>query len=331
MILAGDIGGTNARLALFSDDGRKVVAQATVPTSAHQNLASAISSFLAGKKPKLTASTFGVAGPIVNQRCKMPNLDWVIDGRQLAKILHLPRVALINDLVALGYGALGVPKKKLVLLNGSKAPKITGATVAVIAAGTGLGEAVLVWDGEHVPCATEGGHVDFAPRNRLEMELLEFLIKRIRGRVSYERVLSGPGIGNLYDFFQRRKNVTESAANTAMIERAADRNAAISALGASRKSNAAAKAIDLFASLYGAEAGNLALKSFATGGVFVAGKIAGHLAKTLKKSAFMSSFLDKGRMTALLENVPVAIVLDSDIGLAGSARHAASLRDKTVR
>jgi glucokinase len=163
------------------------------------------------------------------------------------------------------------------------------------------------------------------------MELLEFLIKRIRGRVSYERVLSGPGIGNLYDFFQRRKNVTESAANTAMIERAADRNAAISALGASRKSNAAAKAIDLFASLYGAEAGNLALKSFATGGVFVAGKIAGHLAKTLKKSAFMSSFLDKGRMTALLENVPVAIVLDSDIGLAGSARHAASLRDKTVR
>lgn len=328
MILAGDIGGTNARLALFSDDGKRRVSQATLPTSAHKNLASAISSFFAGKKPKLTASTFGVAGPIVSQRCKMPNLDWVIDGPALAKLLVLPRVTLINDLVALGYGALGVPTAKLVLLNGRTAPKTEGATVAVIAAGTGLGEAMLVWDGEHVPCATEGGHVDFAPRNRLEMELLEFLITRVGGRVSYERVLSGPGIGNVYDFFRQRKNVAESAPNTKRIKEATDRNAAISELGASRKSNAAAKTIDLFASLYGAEAGNLALKSFAMGGVFVAGKIAGHLANTLKKSDFMRSFMDKGRMSGLLKKVPVAVVLDSDIGLAGSARHAASLRDK---
>lgn len=329
MILAGDIGGTNARLALFDDDGKKVIAEATVPTSAHKNLESAISVFFAGKKPKLTASTFGVAGPIVGQRCQMPNLDWVIDGRRLAKILDLPRVTLINDLLALAYGALGVPKNKLVVLTGGGPPKTQGATVAVIAAGTGLGEAMLVWDGTHVPCATEGGHCDFAPRNKLEIELLEFLVKRVGGRVSYERILSGPGIGNLYDFFRQRKRIAESAANTKKIESAEDRNATISALGASRKSLAAAQAVQLFASLYGAEAGNLALKSFATGGVFVAGKIAGYLAPTLKKSAFMKSFVDKGRMTPLLKNVPVAIVLDSDIGLAGSARHAASLRDKT--
>ncbi|MEO6420780.1 MAG: glucokinase [Polyangiaceae bacterium] len=329
MILAGDIGGTNARLALYDDGGKKVIALATVPTHAHKNLESAISVFFGKKKPTLTASTFAVAGPIVHQRCKMSNLDWVIDGRRLAKTLDLPRVTLINDLVALAYGALGVPRRKLVPLSKGSPPKTSGATVAVIAAGTGLGEAVLVWDGRHVPCASEGGHTDFAPRNKLEIELLEFLVKRVGGRVSYERILSGPGIGNLYDFFRQKKRVAESAANTNEIESAADRNATISGLGASGKSHAAVQAVELFCSLYGAEAGNLALKSFATGGVFVAGKIAGHLAPTLKKGHFMRSFLDKGRMSTVLAKVPVAIVLDSDIGLAGSARHAASVRDKT--
>ena len=323
MILAGDIGGTHARFALFSPDGKRVRDDA-LKSADFPSLEAAIRAFLGKRAPKITAASLGVAGPVENNRCTATNLPWIVDGRSLSKKLGIARVSLLNDLVALSLGAIGVPKKKLRLLSGGAPPKKSGANIAVIAAGTGLGEAALVWDSARdafLPLGTEGGHADFAPRNDLEIDLLQFLRKRF-GRVSYERILSGPGIGNLYDFFREDQEITEDRALQALLRGAPDRNAAITELGLSGRSECATRAVELFASLYGAEAGNLALKTLAVGGVFVAGTIAAHMTKVLSSGVFMRAFLDKGRFSALLAKVPVAVVLDSKIGVAGSAYHA---------
>ena len=204
------------------------------------------------------------------------------------------------------------------------APKKKGANIAVIAAGTGLGEAMLVWDPDgnrFVPNATEGGHADFAPADDLECELLAFLRSRF-GHVSWERIVSGMGLGNLYDFFRMGKNVSETSENAQAVGAAADRNAAIGELGLAGKSEAAAQAVNLFARIYGAEAGNLALKSLAVGGVYVCGNIAAKMLPVLEKGTFRAAFDAKGRFEAMMERIPVAVVLDSDIGLAGAKRVA---------
>ena len=323
MILAGDIGGTHARFALFKPDGTRVRHEA-LPSAAYTSAEAALRAFLGKKPPKITAASIGVAGPVEGNRCAATNLPWIIDGRALSKKLGIPRVRLLNDLVALSFGAIGAPRKKLRLLQGDLVPKKRGANIAVLAAGTGLGEAALVWDDAQdrfVPLGTEGGHTDFAPRNELEVELLQFLRRRF-GRVSYERILSGPGIGNLYDFFREDQEITEDRALQALLRGAPDRNAAITELGLSGRSECASRTVELFASLYGAEAGNLALKTLATGGVFVAGAIAGHMVTLLESGAFIRAFNDKGRFSTLLAKVPVAVVLDANIGLAGSAYHA---------
>ncbi len=328
MLLAGDIGGTNTRLALFSDDAKEVVRQDVLPSSQHRSLGAAIDVFLAAggpKRPKLRGATFGIAGPVLNGRVKTTNLPWVMDERTLARQLGLARVTLINDLVALALGAIAAKKSDLHLLCGTSPPRATRGNIVVIAAGTGLGEAALVHDGARlVPCGTEGGHSDFAPRTELEWELRQFIEGRVGGRVSYERVLSGPGLGTLYDFFREKKGVVDAPGATRAIAGSDDRNAAIARLGVSRESEAATHAVELFASLYGAEAGNLALKYLATGGVFLAGKIAASMVATLAQR-FVPSFVDKGRFGPLLATVPVAVVKSSSIGLHGSARHAAGL------
>ena len=339
MLLVGDIGGTNTRLALFSDDARELIRQAVFPSAAHRSLAAAIRVVLedggsavkgrarTGHRPKIKAATFGIAGPVLNGRVKATNLPWVLDERSLARSLGLrhDQVSLINDLLALALGAVAAKKKELHLLRGKVAPRPTGGTIVVIAAGTGLGEAALVWDGARlVPCGTEGGHSDFAPRSQVEWELREFVARRIGGRVSCERVLSGPGLANIYDFFRDAggKAMGENAEAARAIADASDKSAAIATLGAAGKSKTCKEALDLFGSLYGAEAGNLALKYLAVGGVFLAGNIASALLPTLERQ-FAPAFLDKGRFAALLERVPVAVVKSSSIGLYGSARHAA--------
>jgi glucokinase len=213
-----------------------------------------------------------------------------------------------------------VRKGKLHTLGTAGLPRKAGANVAVIAAGTGLGEAMLVWDGERrrfVPSATEGGHADFAPGDDLQIELYTFLRGRF-GHVSWERILSGNGLGNLYDFFRQAKGIAESTGTSKLIETAEDRNAAIGQLGAEGKSEAASRAVELFAALYGAEAGNLALKTLAVGGVYVCGNIAARLLGVLDGGAFHAAFVAKGRFQALMERIPVAVVLDSDVGLAGA-------------
>jgi glucokinase len=328
MLLVGDIGGTNTRLALFTDDAREVVRQDVLPSAAHRSLSSAIDAFLgpkSAKRPRLKAATFGIAGPVVDGRVKTTNLPWLVDSRVLARQLGVARVTLLNDLVALALGAVAAKRKDLHVLNGAKSPRRTGGSVVVIAAGTGLGEAALVWDGARlVPCGTEGGHADFAPRTAVEWELHEFVAKRVGGHVSCERVLSGPGIGTLYDFFVQARGIAEHAGAAWAIAAASDRNAMITELGASGGSRACAEALALFVSIYGAEAGNLALKYLAVGGVFLAGKIAASILPALENS-FVPAFVDKGRFGPLLRSVPIAVVKSSSIGLHGSARHAAGL------
>jgi glucokinase len=324
MILSGDVGGTNARFALFEPGGRARVRQESLPSAEFTSLEGAVRAFLGPNPPAISSAAFGIAGPVVAGQAHLTNLGWHVDAAALGAALGIPRVALLNDLVALGFGALAVPRERLRLLHGDRLPAVTGANIAVIAAGTGLGEAALVWDGTgHVPLATEGGHTDFAPRDRLEVELLEFLQGRFGGHVSYERIVAGPGIGNLYDFFVEAKGLVDPPEVAARIAAATDRNKEIFALGAAGTSPVGARVLPLFASLYGAEAGNLALKTLATGGVFVCGGIAAHYAEELVRGGFTEAFAHKGRFAGLLADIPIAVVLDTDIGLSGSAAYAA--------
>jgi glucokinase len=318
MLLVGDIGGTRARLSLLAPAGR-VVRHEVFESRAHASLEQVVRAFLGKPTPRVTAAAFGVAGPVVAGKWKATNLPWTVDERVLARKLGIRKVTLLNDLVALSLGAVGVPKGKLHALGTAGLPKKGGANVAVIAAGTGLGEAMLVWDGEgkrFVPSATEGGHSDFAPGDDLQVELYRFLRGRF-GHVSWERLLSGNGLGNLYDFFRQARGISETNETSQLIEAAADRNAVIGQLGGEGKSEAAARAVELFAALYGAEAGNLALKTLAVGGVYVCGNIAARLLRVLD-GAFHAAFVAKGRFQGLMEKTPVAVVLDSDVGLAGA-------------
>lgn len=331
MLVAGDIGGTRARLTLMGPGGR-VTRQEVYESRTFPSLEAVVRTFLGKRPPRVTAAAFGVAGPVVRGRCVATNLPWIIDARVLSRKLGIRRVTLLNDLVALALGALGVPRSKLHVLGEAGTPKKTGANIAVIAAGTGLGEAMLIWDEDarrFVPIATEGGHADFAPADELEWELLAFLRARY-GHVSWERIVSGMGLGNLYDFFRIAKGADETATTLQALEAAPDRNAAIAQLGQTGASIAAARALDLFARIYGAEAGNLALKTLSVGGVYVCGNIAAQLLPVLEKGAFRAAFEDKGRFEPMMERIPVAVVLDSNIGLAGAKRvalsHGAALR-----
>ncbi|MCA9588163.1 MAG: glucokinase [Myxococcales bacterium] len=324
--IVGDVGGTRARFRLIDAGGHTLREQA-LESRAYPTFEGVLRAFwTAAGRPRVAAASFGIAGPVIDQRCKTTNLPWHLDARRIARAFDIPRVTLLNDLVAAGLGAIGVPARKIAVLRHGR-PKPRGGNIAVIAAGTGLGEALLVWDGErHVPCATEGSHVDFAPRSKLEIELLEHMWKVHRGRVSYERVGSGGTIGALYDFLVRVKGMRETRAVGAHLAEAPDRNAAVVELGESGKSPAAAKALDLFAGIYGAEAGNLALKGLATSGVYICGGVSARLVSLLRGKAFTEAFLDKGRMRAIVEPLPVAVVLEPLAGLLGATSDALGRR-----
>jgi glucokinase len=317
--LVGDIGGTHTRLALVGPTGRTVRAREFASRKVG-SLEAALLDFLGSvtPKPRVQAAALAIAGPVVNGRCVATNLPWVVDARVIARKAKIKRVTLLNDLVALALGAVRAPRSKLRPLNGSAFPRKGAGNVAVIAAGTGLGEAMLLWDGARfIPSATEGGHADFSPGDDLEVDLLKFLRGRF-GHVSWERTLSGNGLGNVYDFLVQGHGVHEAPERAAAIAAAPDRNAAISRLGLSGESPAAAQALDLFARLYGAEAGNLALKTMALGGVYVCGAIAAHAMPVLSRGAFEQAFRAKGRFERVMQTIPVVVVLDDQVGLAGS-------------
>lgn len=334
-ILAGDVGGTRARFAICDAHGKKVLFTDVLESQSFASFEDVLSAFFERAPKRLRrgigAASFGIAGPVVDQRVKTTNLPWMIDGRKVARGFDIDRVTLLNDLVTVGLGALSAPPSKLAVVHGGR-PKKTGGNVAVIAAGTGLGEAVFVWDGKkHIPCPTEGSHVEFAPRTPTEVALLEHLTASY-GHVSYERVASGSTIHFLYEFFISKMRVKESLASAAQVKQADDPNVAIVELAEKGKSEAAARAIDLWCSVYGAETGNLALKCLASAGVYVAGGVSARLHKVLRQglpgrkgpSPFVAAFLEKGRMRPLLEKMPVAVFLDPRAGLLGAAAHAAS-------
>jgi len=321
MILAGDIGGTNTRLALVqaTDDGLRITAEKTFPSRERVSLEAALAEFLGIHPCELTSCTIGIAGPVRNGRCEATNLPWVVDSRSVARRLGMKRVGLINDLEANAYGIAALGKKDFVVLNRG-APKARG-NIAIISAGTGLGEAGMFWDGSiHRPFATEGGHTDFAPRNHLEMELLQYCMKHFR-RVSYERLVSGPGLVNIYRFL-RDTGKAEEPSWLAEEMRHGDPAPVISGCALEGKSPICVQALEIFVSLYGAEAGNLALKVLAMGGVVLGGGIAPKIISKLKEPEFLNAFTAKGRMRPLLQDIPVRVIMNPKTALLGAARHA---------
>ena len=322
MILAGDIGGTHARLAYFqSQNGHlHLVSERVFPSREHSELGEIVSQFLDGSNTRLEAACFGIAGPVHNGRVETSNLPWVVEQARLAKQIHLPATLLINDLEASAWGIAALATEDFVPLNRVSGPAI--GNQAVIAPGTGLGEAGLFWDGSrHHVFACEGGHTDFGPHGDLQIELLRFLQGRF-GHVSYERILSGPGLVNVYEFLRESGCGKESAEFAAALKQG-DPAAVISRAALGGSENLAVKALDVWVAVYAAEAANLALKVMATGGLFLAGGITPKILPKLTGPLFMKSFVAKGRLQPLLEAIPVQVVTNEQAGLLGAARCAA--------
>src|SRR5579871_279635 len=322
MILAGDIGGTNARLAYFEPHNGhlKLVSERVFPSREHSEFGEIVTRFVDDSGARPEAACFGIAGPVRNGRVETSNLPWVIEQSRLAKQIHLPATLLINDLEANAWGIGALAPSDLVPLN-----RVSGAAVgnqAVIAPGTGLGEAGLFWDGtRHHVFACEGGHTDYAPQGDLQIELLRFLTARY-GHVSYERILSGPGLLNVYEFLRQTEGGKESE-QLAFAMQTGDPAAAISQSALNGTDSLAEKALDLWIAVYGAETSNLALKVMATGGLFLAGGISPKILPKLKEPLFMEAFLNKGRMNPLIEAIPVHVIMNEKAGLLGAARCAA--------
>ena len=321
MILAGDIGGTNARLAYFQpqNGSLQLISEQIFPSREYGGLGEIVVKFLKDSThPEIAC--FGIAGPVRNGRVETSNLPWTIEQARLAQQIRLPATLLINDLEASAWGIGGLNSKDITALN--QVPQGVG-NQAVIAPGTGLGEAGLFWNGKrHEIFASEGGHVDFGPQGELQIELLRFLAKRY-GHVSYERILSGPGLVNVYEFLRQRSSAEEPAGFEAQLKQA-DAAAAISHAALSGANPLAERALELWISVYGAEAGNLALKAMATGGIFLGGGISPKILPKLTGPTFMNAFLDKGRLRPLLESIAVQVITNDKAGLLGAARCAAA-------
>ena len=323
MILAGDVGGTKTLIGLFELEGGHLrsVREATFPSEDFGALEEILQLFFRKEhRPTLRSACFGVAGPVIAGRSKTTNLPWQLDESNLAAELEVPRVKLLNDLEAAAHAMRHLPPTELsVLQRGLKRE----GNIAVIAAGTGLGEACLYWDGQtHHAIASEGGHADFAPRTDREIELLQYLAPKFGGHVSYERVLSGDGLYNIYKFLRDCGHGIEPPWLTEQLKSSDDPPAVISKVGLSGKAPLCIEALNLFSSIYGAETGNLVLKFLAVGGAFVAGGIAPKILATLQNGSFMSGFIDKGRFSELMRNTEVHVAMNPKAPLIGAAQFA---------
>lgn len=355
MILAGDIGGTKTNLALFDWTTERVepVREDSFHSADYKTLEEIVEEFLSAPLPKppdeealddapaeatadtdtstpepppepiqLTAACFGVAGPVIDNRCRTTNLPWFIEGAALAERFAIPHVRLLNDLEATAHGLLLLHADEIVVLNAGTPPKKKQA-LALIAAGTGLGECILYWDGtRYRPMPSEGGHTDFAPNSDNEIDLL----RHLRGsylHVSYERIVSGPGLHAIYEYLRdTKKNEPTWLAEKI---KAGNPAAEIAEAGLKGQAEIATQALDLFASIYGAEAGNLALKALTLDGVYVAGGIAPKLLKKLQDGSFMRGFTNKGRYKRIMSQIPVKLVMNDKTALLGAASMAAQL------
>ncbi|MBI5642770.1 MAG: glucokinase [Deltaproteobacteria bacterium] len=317
-ILAGDIGGTKTYLGLFIDKGQALglVREDSFINANFDSPEAIIRAFL-GEGMDVKSAFFGIACPVEGNRCSLTNLPWIVDGEAIKKRFGIGELKLINDLVATASGVELLKEKDFYVLQAGVERE---GNRALIAAGTGLGEAIMFWDGkELMPSGSEGGHADFAPRNRTEIELLEYLIGKY-GHVSYERVISGPGLVNIYNFVSGRKGEAERIKKRFEQE---DASAVIAEEAEAGTDGNCRDALNLFLSAYGAEAGNLALKSMSSGGLYIGGGIAPKLLKGLKSPVFMDAFRKKGRFEELLSRMPVRVILNPKTGLMGAALCAA--------
>jgi glucokinase len=327
MILAGDIGGTKTVLAIC-DDAFAIVREAVYHCADFPSLEAILEQFVQpADRAGLRAACFGVAGPVVDGTAKITNLPWTIDAAVVSGKLGVP-VSLLNDLQATALGTLVLPATAFAVLQTAAAPAASDATIAVLAPGTGLGEALLVSDGvRYRALPSEGGHADFAPGNDDEIELLRFLRGRHGDHVSYERVLSGAGIGDLYDFVRALTGAPEPAPIAAEIAAEHDRNAAISHIALAGRDPTCVRALDMFVEILGAEAGNLALRGLATGGVVIGGGIPPKILPALQQRRFVERFTAKGRFTAWTHSLGVRVTLEPRAALFGAAHHAATSKD----
>jgi glucokinase len=321
MILAGEIGATRTRLAAFETEGNQLqcAVEKTYLSQQHDGLPGILAHFIKTEGIPVHSACFGVAGPVRAGRSKISNLPWVIDAREIAKQLRLNSVGLLNDMEAYAYGIDGLESKDFITL--SEGAEGAEGNRAVISAKTGLGMAGLYWDGfRHHPFACEGGHADFAPRNDLQMELLSYLQKKY-GRISCERILSGPGIKNIYDFLRDAHKAEEPEWLRTQMSTAPDPPALISQMALESKSAICDQTLSIFVSVFGAETGNCALNFMSTGGIFIGGSIAAKIIRKMNDPVFLESFLDKGRMGTILKDMPVKIVANDDSGMIGAARY----------
>jgi len=326
MILAGDVGGTKVHLALYNFAGGQLqaVRDHKFPAAEFACLDDVVRTFLPDEasRKEVVAACFGCPGPVRDGRLKLTNLPWTLDARDLQKSLEIEHIFLINDLEANGYGIPELAADKVYTLHAGD-PSAVGHR-GLVSAGTGLGECLLIWDAKtrrHLPIPSEGGHCDFAARNPREVALLEYLQRTLNGRVSFERVVSGIGIKNVYAFLRDDQKMDEPAWLKERMEKE-DPNAVIGQCAEDGSSEICATALEIFVSAFGAEAGNVALKVLAMGGIYLGGGIAPKILKTMESGAFTKAFLDKGRLSPLLENVPVRVILDDTCALLGAAAFA---------
>jgi len=326
VILAGDVGGTKSVLATFSAQGTslELVRRQRYENDRFADFESVVRAFLAeaAEPEALEGAGFGVAAPLTGRRVHMTNLAWTIDADRLAQLLNGIEVTLLNDLEAMAYGIGTLGDDDLVTLQaGTPRP----GNAALIAAGTGLGEAQLFWDrSAYHPSASEGGHTDFAPRNALEVELLEYLWAEF-DRVSYERVVSGSGIARIYRFLRDTGRGEEPDWLRDALRDAEDPAVVISEAAQDGRSELCRRTLEVFATVYGAEAGNLALTNFSLSGLYVGGGIAPKILDQLRDGRFIEAFRAKGRYRPLMEAIPVKVLLNPRTPLRGAARYAAEL------
>jgi len=331
MLLAGDIGGTKTNLAIFSSESgpRAPLAEATLPSGDYPSLEALVSDFLAQVELKPERASFGVAGPVVDGKATITNLPWVMSETQLQTALDLlpGSVHLLNDLAAIAYAVPSLESDDLHTLNeGQAAP---GGAIAVIAPGTGLGEGFLTWDGSRYRAhASEGGHTDFAPTNTLEVDLLRYLLDRF-GHVSYERVCSGRGLPNIYAFLKDSGYAQEPAWLAEQMAAVDDPNPVIvkAALASERRCDLCVATLETFVSILGTEAGNMALNVLATGGVYLGGGIPPRILPALEDGRFLEEFRAKGRMSDLMNRIPVHVILNRKVALIGAACYGLELEN----
>jgi glucokinase len=327
MILAGDIGGTNTRLAIVArtDSGRlRIVDESTFRSTQYEGLHLIVREFLGRQEARPEAACFGVAGPVHANRCKTMNLSWIVDAAELSDDSGIPYVAVINDLEANGYGISCLDAQDLDVINDGD-PNAAGHG-AVVSPGTGLGEAGLFWDGQrYIPIPTEGGHTDYGPRTPLEYELGQYLTPKY-DHLSYERIVSGPGLVNIYQFLLDTGRGVQPDWLGAELQAATDKTAVISNAGLNGSCSVCGLVLDIFLELFGAEAGNVALTFMARGGVWLGGGIVVKILPRLKSTPhFMSGFISKGRLRRVMEKIPVRVILNDKTALLGAASYAFSM------